>query len=100
MSNSVESDGKHVPSTSPDRKGFGEVYDLDDAVLRAQGHVAELERSFSWVGAIGLAYSGWGPAPAWLMSIGVGQYCFAATSACTHIAEEMPDPGRKLPQVM
>lgn len=44
--------------------------------------------------------SGWGPGPAWLMSIGVGQYCFAATSACTHIAEEMPSPGRKLPQVM
>lgn len=56
MSNTIESDGKHNPSTSPDGKGFGEVFDLDDAVLRAQGHVAELERSFSWVGAIGLAY--------------------------------------------
>ncbi|KAE8337215.1 hypothetical protein BDV24DRAFT_154536 [Aspergillus arachidicola] len=44
-------------SNLQDGKGFGEVFDLDDAVLRAQGHVAELERSFSWVGAIGLAYS-------------------------------------------
>ncbi|KAB8206400.1 amino acid transporter [Aspergillus parasiticus] len=281
MSDSVELDKKHTSPTGQDAKGFGEVFDLDDAVLRAQGHVAELERSFSWVGAIGLAYSiinswlsyaacfgmalgygggqtavfglmiasavqwivllglaelssalpssggqyhftyivapqfsknfaaytvgifnvvawwvttasgviytaisafgiakfwypefagtqwqvylcyvlvvivtlvpiftvpqkhidrltqtamylsvvglflviivclsmgrdhyrptniveyhgssGWGPGPAWLMSIGIGQYCFAATSACTHIAEEMPSPGRKLPQVI
>ncbi|KAE8354855.1 amino acid transporter [Aspergillus coremiiformis] len=44
--------------------------------------------------------SGWGPGPAWLLSAGVGQYCFAATSACTHIAEEMPRPGQKLPHVI
>lgn len=44
--------------------------------------------------------SGWGPAPAWLMSIGVGQFPFAGISACTHIAEEMPRPGRRLPRVM
>lgn len=35
---------------------FGSVVDEDDAFLRAQGHVAELNRSFSWVGAVGLAF--------------------------------------------
>ena len=44
--------------------------------------------------------SGWHPGPAWMMSIGLGEYCFAGISACTHIAEELPSPGRKLPQVM
>ncbi|KAL5361180.1 amino acid/polyamine transporter I [Aspergillus floccosus] len=44
--------------------------------------------------------SGWSPGPGWMMSIGIGEYCFAATSACTHIAEEMPRPGRKLPHVI
>ncbi|KAJ3466538.1 hypothetical protein MRS44_004102 [Fusarium solani] len=31
--------------------------DLDNAILRAQGHEAALPRSFSWGGAIGLGYS-------------------------------------------
>ncbi|KAE8147897.1 amino acid transporter [Aspergillus avenaceus] len=44
--------------------------------------------------------SGWGPGPAWIMSIGLGEYCFAGISACTHIAEEMPRPGRKLPHAI
>lgn len=44
--------------------------------------------------------SGWGAGPAWMMSIGVGQYAFAATGACTHIAEEMPNPTRRVPLVM
>ncbi|KAJ6094544.1 hypothetical protein N7467_002057 [Penicillium canescens] len=38
-------------------KGIGENIDLDEAVLRAQGHEAQLERSFSWIGALGLAFS-------------------------------------------
>lgn len=29
--------------------------EIDDAILRAQGHEAALERSFSWLGATGLA---------------------------------------------
>lgn len=28
----------------------------DDALLQAQGHKAELDRSFSWIGAIGFAF--------------------------------------------
>ena len=34
----------------------GKVDDLDDALLQAQGHAAELDRSFSWMGAVGLAF--------------------------------------------
>ena len=32
------------------------VENIDDTVLQAQGHVSELDRSFSWIGAIGMAY--------------------------------------------
>lgn len=39
----------------PDKK-VGEALDIDDAALRAQGREAELKRSFSWVGALGLAF--------------------------------------------
>ncbi|GMG25947.1 unnamed protein product [Aspergillus oryzae] len=44
--------------------------------------------------------SGWDTAPAWLLSITMGQYCYAAIGAVTHIAEEMPQPGRRIPLVM
>ncbi|KAL4906340.1 hypothetical protein BDW74DRAFT_177354 [Aspergillus multicolor] len=46
-----------MSDTVKDETEFVEVVDLDEAVLRAQGHEAELERSFSWVGALGLAFS-------------------------------------------
>lgn len=36
--------------------GEGELYDTDNDMLRAQGHAAELERSFSWIGVVGLAF--------------------------------------------
>ncbi|KAF5570812.1 HNM1-choline permease [Fusarium phyllophilum] len=36
----------------------------------------------------------------WLLSIAAALYCFAANGAVTHIAEELPNPGRKLPQVL
>ena len=34
----------------------GKVIDLDAQLLRAQGHEAALERSFTWLGASALAY--------------------------------------------
>ena len=40
----------------PDTKGIGEFLDLDEAILRAQGREVELGRSFSWFGALGLAF--------------------------------------------
>lgn len=39
-----------------EEKGVTEPLDLDEAILRAQGHDVQLERSFSWMGALGLAF--------------------------------------------
>lgn len=36
--------------------GLG-VADIDDAVLRANGHKPELKRQFSWISALGLGFS-------------------------------------------
>lgn len=47
-----------------------------------------------------ISISGWAPAVGWLMSIGTGEYGFAGTGAVTHIAEEIPRPGRRIPQVV
>lgn len=44
--------------------------------------------------------SGWGAGPAWILSMSTGQYCFYGAGACTHMAEEMPRPSRKLPHVI
>ena len=44
--------------------------------------------------------SGWGLGPAWLLGITNSMYAFSATDAAVHIAEEMKDPERKLPQAM
>ncbi|KAE8155043.1 amino acid/polyamine transporter I [Aspergillus avenaceus] len=44
--------------------------------------------------------SGWDMGPSWLLSIAMGQYCYAAIGAVTHIAEEMPQPGRRIPLVI
>lgn len=43
-------------NTTQNKKVVGEALDIDDAALRAQGREAELKRSFSWVGALGLAF--------------------------------------------
>lgn len=44
--------------------------------------------------------SGWGPGEGWLLGIGNGEYAFAAAGACVHIAEEIPNPSRRVPLVM
>ncbi|KAF5572395.1 HNM1-choline permease [Fusarium pseudoanthophilum] len=44
--------------------------------------------------------SGWNTGTGWLLSIAAALYCFAANGAVTHFAEELPNPGRKLPQVL
>ena len=44
--------------------------------------------------------SGWSPAPSWLLGIGNGEYAFVAAGACVHIAEEIPQPNRRIPLVM
>ncbi len=44
--------------------------------------------------------SGWGIGPAWLLGVTNSMYAFSATDAVVHIAEEMKDPERRLPQAM
>ncbi|KAH6892612.1 amino acid/polyamine transporter I, partial [Thelonectria olida] len=44
--------------------------------------------------------SGWNAGTGWLLSIAAALYCYAANGAVTHIAEELPNPGHKLPQVL
>ena len=44
--------------------------------------------------------SGWSLWPAWLLGITNSMYAFSATDAVIHIAEEMKDPERKLPQAI
>lgn len=34
----------------------GDDNNLDDAILRAQGHEVAMERNFSWLGSIGLGF--------------------------------------------
>lgn len=34
-----------------------EASNVDDAILRAQGHDAAMERQFSWIAALGMAFS-------------------------------------------
>ncbi|CAG8047160.1 unnamed protein product [Penicillium salamii] len=56
-SSKPHSDPEAKPDLQSDAKGMGELFDLDEAVLRAQGREAQLGRSFSWFGALGLAFS-------------------------------------------
>ncbi|KAJ5351886.1 amino acid transporter [Penicillium brevicompactum] len=57
MDSSKPQSDQQMKSESPsDTKKIGEIYDLDEAVLRAQGREAQLGRSFSWFGALGLAF--------------------------------------------
>lgn len=44
--------------------------------------------------------SGWSPGVGWMLGISTGEYCFFGTGACTHLAEELPRPARRLPRVM
>ncbi|KAL3464585.1 amino acid transporter [Aspergillus heterothallicus] len=44
--------------------------------------------------------SGWNRGTSWLLSIATALYCYSANGAVMHIAVELPDPGRKLPQIL
>ena len=55
-SSKAQLDRQTDPDQKCDTKGLGEFIDLDEAVLRAQGREAQLGRSFSWLGALGLAF--------------------------------------------
>lgn len=64
-------------------------------LVMGRGHYQPGSALIKWQGV-----SGWNVGTSWLLSIGIGMYCFAGTGAVTHIAEELPQPGRRLPQVM
>ncbi|GKZ30982.1 hypothetical protein AbraIFM66950_010807 [Aspergillus brasiliensis] len=44
--------------------------------------------------------SGWGRGAAWLLAINSSMYAYAGPDAAIHICEELPQPGRRVPQVM
>ncbi|KAL4903057.1 hypothetical protein BDW74DRAFT_169277 [Aspergillus multicolor] len=44
--------------------------------------------------------SGWPTAFAWTLGAGNSMYAYVGTDAATHIAEEMPQPSRRIPQIM
>ncbi|KAL4963739.1 amino acid transporter [Aspergillus stella-maris] len=44
--------------------------------------------------------SGWPHAFAWILGAVNAMYAYVGTDAATHIAEEMRDPGRRIPQIM
>ncbi|GKZ17763.1 hypothetical protein AbraIFM66951_010831 [Aspergillus brasiliensis] len=44
--------------------------------------------------------SGWGKGAAWLLAINNSMYAYGSTDAVIHICEELPQPGRRVPQVM
>lgn len=52
--NDIEAD--HGATPFHDQDTLEKTTDVDDAVLRAQGREVQLKRSFSWIGALGLAF--------------------------------------------
>ncbi|RVX66394.1 hypothetical protein B0A52_09624 [Exophiala mesophila] len=44
--------------------------------------------------------TGWGDGTAFLLGVGACMYTFLATDGATHVAEEMPNPGKGVPQAM
>ncbi|KAK1847970.1 hypothetical protein CCHR01_09404 [Colletotrichum chrysophilum] len=48
----------------------------------------------------GLGSSGWSAGIAWTLGIANAMYAFGGTDGVIHISEEMPHPGRRVPQVM
>ncbi|BCS28163.1 uncharacterized protein APUU_61211S [Aspergillus puulaauensis] len=48
----------------------------------------------------GLGNSGWNDGTAWLLSISNAMYEFGGIDGVVHISEEMPRPGKRMPQVM
>lgn len=44
--------------------------------------------------------SGWSPGAAWLLSISMGQYNFAAVGAVVHITDEVSDPQQTIPRIL
>ncbi|CAG7934397.1 unnamed protein product [Penicillium olsonii] len=48
----------------------------------------------------GLGTSGWSDGTGWLLSISNAMYAYGGVAGVVHISEEMPQPRRRIPQVM
>ncbi|RDW88297.1 hypothetical protein BP6252_00329 [Coleophoma cylindrospora] len=57
-------------------------------------------RAGSSITTPGQGTSGWDHNTAWLLGVVNAMYAFGATDAAIHIAEEMKEPGKRLPQIM
>ncbi|KAA6414172.1 MAG: choline transporter [Lasallia pustulata] len=57
-------------------------------------------QSSSFITQPGLGTSGWRSGTAWVIGLGNAMYAYGGTDGAIHIAEEIPQPGRKVPQVM
>ncbi|KAL4903419.1 hypothetical protein BDW74DRAFT_168947 [Aspergillus multicolor] len=44
--------------------------------------------------------TGWGPGISWMLGICNAMYAFGGTDGALHIAEEMQNPGRRIPQII
>ncbi|KAK5057849.1 hypothetical protein LTR84_011850 [Exophiala bonariae] len=44
--------------------------------------------------------TGWGDGTAFLLAVGTCMYTYLAVDSVTHVAEEMPNPGKRVPQAM
>ncbi|PYH45738.1 amino acid transporter [Aspergillus saccharolyticus JOP 1030-1] len=54
----------------------------------------------SFAVATNQANSGWNSGAAWLLAISNAMYAFASADGAIHISEEIPRPGRRVPQIM
>ena len=61
---------------------------------------SETKQSASVVFVDWVNLTGWDDGTAFLLGVGQAMYTFLAVDSATHIAEEVPQPGKKVPQTM
>ncbi|KAL9059283.1 MAG: hypothetical protein Q9206_001559 [Seirophora lacunosa] len=54
----------------------------------------------SFITQSGLGTSGWNAGTAWVLGVGNALYAYGGIDAAIHIAEEIPQPGKNIPQAM
>lgn len=64
-------------------------------VVMGRGHYQPGSFLGTWQGA-----AGWGQGQSYMLGIANATYCYYTCASSVHVAEEMPQPGRRLPQVM
>lgn len=74
---------------------FGLFITIIIVAVMDRGHYQPGSFLTSWKGV-----TGWGVGQSWMLGIANATYCFYSIAASIHVAEEMPHPGRRIPQVM